>query len=482
MDDLGNLIVGLVKVFVFIIKVAVNIAAELLTTVLAVFCFASLWKIPALLECYQGCACDLDSQWERRGRVIQCFFSLLLDIACLPALIISFMCVWRIVFFCKIWSGSDGEWRARAWMQCFLALLDCACLPALALCTMSLTRFYFLCKGCEDIGSNADDDWSCKWRFEVWRQLFFLLLDLLCLPALLLCIVSLSRFYFLCKSCEQSNHTADWSHSWRQEALRQVCLLVLDVLCLPFLIVCLATVWRCPFFFASLAERAHEFDWKHDWRTQSLAQTFLALMDILIFPFFAFSHVFFWRIPFLYGLKTAYATSDDWSWNWRSDCIPQFFFAFLDILCAIPLTFSVLSWRNTFFFGGFRARKGKVDGSKITRDWLVDWRSECMQQLICMLVDIMCLPAFIFLIVGPWRIPFFLAGARSRPNDVHSETKSHDHDWAFEYRLELFRQVLYFALDLFFIFPVVLCVLSIWRIPFVRAMYACRPASHTLFL
>ena len=524
MDDLGNLIVGLVKVFVFIIKVAVNIAAELLTTLLAFFCFASLWKIPALLKCYDGCACDLDSQWDRRGRVIQCFLSLLLDIACLPPVLVSFMCVWRIGFFCKIWSGDDGEWRARAWMQCFLALLDCACLPALAICIMSLTRFYFLCNGCEQNGG-SETDWSFKWRSEVWRQLFFLLLDLLCLPPLLLSLMSLSRFYFLCKGCEQQNSSPedwsyswrqqawyqfgfllldllclpallictmsltrfyffckgceqtnslkfDWSYNWRSEVWRQAAFLVLDMLCLPFLIVSLAAVWRCPFFFASLTKRTHAFDWEHDWRSQCMVQSALAVLDILCFPFFAFSHLFFWRIPFLHGAKTTYSNSDDWHWNWRADCFPQFFFAFLDILCAFPLAFSVLSWRNAFFFGGFRARKSKVDASRITRDWLVDWRSECLLQLMYLLVDMLCMPVFVFLLVGPWRIPFFLAGARSRPSDVHNDTKSSDHDWAFAYRSELFRQTLYFALDLFFIFPVVLCILSIWRIPFVRAMYA----------
>jgi hypothetical protein len=134
MDDIGALLAGLVKIFVFIIKVAVNVVAEILTTFLALFCVASLWKCPALFKCYESLSCDSDNIWEHRIKVIECFFSLLLDIACLPALFFSALFVWRWHFLVNIWSEDDGKWRFFAWEQLFWGLLDFLCVPALVLC------------------------------------------------------------------------------------------------------------------------------------------------------------------------------------------------------------------------------------------------------------------------------------------------------------------------------------------------------------
>jgi hypothetical protein len=603
MDDLGNLIAGLVKIFVFIIQVAVNIVAEIVTSFLALLCFVSIWKIPALIKCYQSFSCEMDGIWQHRLEVVQCFLTLLLDIMCLPALFFSLLFVWRLGFFCKIWSGEDGQWRVRAWTQFFYGLLDCACVPPLVICIASVTRFYFACKGCENEGT-SDEDWAYKWRLEVWLQFFllgldllclpalflcvcsvtrfyflckgcevrsgdhardwsynwrveswrqagFLLLDVLCFPALLLCICSVARFYFLCKGCDAKSEDYDWSYDWRSEAWRQTGFLLLDVLCFPALLLCICSVarfyflckgcdakskdydwsydwrseawrqtgfllldvlcipalflcclflWRLGFLFAmSEYDSSSSFDWKFNWRLASFHQLLLAFLDIVYFPFFVLAHVFFWRAPFLYGSKTPghkaasskagdVVSDSDWAWNWRFDAFNQFCFAFFDIICLLPLLFSVLTWRNAFFFGGYRAREVllKANDDKVAAqaavmdakpeptknpDWQVNWRLESGLQLFFLMMDILCVPLLVAMIIGPWRIPFFLAGSRSRPNDENGETKSKDHDWAFLYRSELVRQLFFFALDLFFIFPVIICIVSIWRIQFVKEMY-----------
>jgi hypothetical protein len=178
----------------------------------------------------------------------------------------------------------------------------------------------------------------------------------------------------------------------------------------------------------------------------------------------------------------------DWSWNWRKDCLCQTLFAAFDILCVPPLLFSVLTWRNSFFFAGYRAREALLkqnDGAAAVAsaandtkdekpsciDWIVDWRSECFEQTLRLIMDIACFPFVLIIIVGLWRIPFFLAGSRSRPQKEHSTTKSTDHDWAFASRSELLLQSCFFVLDLFFIFPVIVCIFSVWRIKFVKEMY-----------
>jgi len=209
--------------------------------------------------------------------------------------------------------------------------------------------------------------------------------------------------------------------------------------------------------------------------------------------------LFFWRAPFLYGSRTPrdkaalakagdVVSDNDWAWNWRFDSFKQFVFACFDIICLLPLALSVLTWRNSFFFGGYRAREAlaKQHDDKVAAqaaamdakpepkrnpDWQVNWRLESVLQLIYFMMDLFCVPLLVAMIIGPWRIPFFLAGSRCRPNDEHGETKSMDHDWAFSYRSELLRQFFFFALDLFFIFPVIICIISIWRIQFVREMY-----------
>jgi hypothetical protein len=645
MEDLGDLIVGLVKVFVFIIKIVVNIVAEIFTTFLALFCLPFLWKWPMLFKCYEGCSFDLDEIWSHRIKVVQCFFDLLVDILCLPAVFFSIMCLWRCSFVSQLWSGDVGEWRVRAWQQfslgvldfvcmpalvlsspriCFLIngcekrdseahdwdsnwrfevwrqaglllldllclpailltfprwyflikastncdanydwsftwrmeswrqgfllLLDLSCLPVLALCP---TRWYFLYKACKN---NKDDkvwDWSFNWRSEAWRQAGLLLLDLLCLPAILLtfprwyflikastncdanydwsftwrmeswrqgflllldlsCLPVLAlcptRWYFLYKACKNNKDDKvwDWSFNWRSEAWRQAGLLLLDLICLPALVLCLASVWRWQFLFASPNyERYSDCDWNFNWRFGTLEQFLLASLDVIYFPFFIMNICLSWRWKFLLvarqlsikrskNLCAATGKSNkDWLWRWRSDCLHQVGYAFLDALCALPLLISVLSWRRSFFFGGYRAREAlerQNDAAaaaattvaaaandvkhvvKETLDWPVDWRSECWYQLRLLIQDAACFPFFLCIVFGPWRIPFFLAGSRSRPNVEHNKTNSADHDWPFCYRSELCHQAGYFILDLFSITPVLFCIVS-WRYRFVKEMY-----------
>ena len=491
MDDLAALLAGLVKAFVFIVQVAVNIAAEVFTTLLAFFCIASLWKIPALLDCYKSCSFDLDGIWEHRRAVVACFFDLLLDILCVPAVLISFMCVWRIGYSCKIWSGDVGKWRSRAWMQVFYGLLDCACIPALAICICSLVRIYFAIRGCSASTDSHGDDWACAWRFEVWRQTGLLLLDILCLPALLLCIASLVRVYFLFKGCERDADNFDWSFKWRTEVCRQTVLLFVDVLCLPALLLCIASLVRIPFLYNGCKPRDEQpkFDWSSTWRTEVWNQLGLLLFDVMFVPFLILCCATFWRLQFLSPSSSVSPSADDWKWNWRRDCFRQSCLGFLDILCFLPLGFSVLSWRHKFFFSGYHARQAlqkknaeaaaAADAQKDIRpkeepfldDWSVDWRSECLEQTLSLIQDVACIPFLVIMIVGLWRIPFFLAGSRSRPQKQHKVTKCNDHDWAFAYRSELLRQICFFALDLFFIFPVIFCIMSIWRIKFVKKMY-----------
>ena len=293
---------------------------------------------------------------------------------------------------------SMAEWRYVGLIQLLIFIVDIPVMVALIILTLTIWRMCPLVKelkeeGCEfDFQSKTWDIYysGCEERGIILKHFFLLFVDILFVPAGVLCFFSWRCFIFVRKMKDADN---DWKR--RKVCFIQLFQLFLDIPCIILFIFCFFT-WRMPFLIKSIREEFKDSPEWDDIRWISFYEFGLFIVDIPCVICFIFTFIT-WRNPFMFAelLKRNVFKKQ---WKYRKIVCLQALLVFVDIPCILCALFILVSlWRFPMLVVAIR----KAMSEKSDRQWYL--RIATVKEAGMFFVDVFCFIMMLILFVSFWR-------------------------------------------------------------------------------
>ena len=319
------------------------------------------------------------------------------------------------------------EWRYVGLLQLLIFIFDIPVMIAAAILILTVYRMFPLCKELKE----EDCEWDfnkkegelyyagCKPRWIILKHFFFLLVDALFIPAILICLLSWRCFMFV-RDFKKENDS--WER--RKTCFLHLFNLFLDIPCIILFIICLCS-WRMPLiinhWYEIYKDEHKSFDWDAE-KWYSFWHFGVLILDIPCIACF-FICLFTWRAPFLIKKLKGKDIFDNHSeFKIKKLAVAQFLLIFVDIPCIIFALFVLVTvWRFPFFVQDCK-RAFKKD-KKL--QWKI--RQAAAVQFFIFFIDVLCLLMSIIIFVTLWRAYHLLKKIkkiRGRRYEVTKETLS----------------------------------------------------------
>ena len=310
------------------------------------------------------------------------------------------------------------EWRYVGLVQFLIFIVDIPVMIAAAILVLTVFRMFPLCKelkenNCEwDISKQSHEIYfsGFKTRKIIMKQFFLLLVDLLFIPAALLCLLSWRCVIFIRAFKEASDQ---WEK--RKTCFKQLLYLFLDIPCIILGLICMCT-WRMPVIVYRWY-KAYRDGTETEWDTEKWYAFYhfgLLLIDIPCIVCFLVASVT-WRLPFMIRKLTKISMFDeDDEWKLRKLAVAQFFLIFIDIPCILCSLFVFVTiWRFPAFVRTVTSALRKKSG----RQWKV--RRAAVVQFFIFFIDVTCFLLCSIIIVTLWRLKPLLQGIKKALSSKH---------------------------------------------------------------
>ena len=288
---------------------------------------------------------------------------------------------------------SMTDWRLVGFIHCMIFLMDIPFIfMALALILLSLG---VICVPMQREIAEKNMKWDYtnrnesnlyfggfKLRMLVGRYFFKHLSGLLCIPLLLLTLLSW-RSVILIRNLRQHNYL-EWK--WRKVIVLQFLQLFVDIPCV-FVAFFVVISWRLPFYVRAVKEVRPNHGWSK-WRFVAFEQFFLLVVDLFCF-LLLFLTMLTWRFPLLISDLRNECESQ---WEARVIVAKQFLLIFVDIPCIICFFVVLVTvWRLPRFLKNLKKDEWQI-------------RSNCVYQAAMMLVDFASFLIFVIVLLTLWRL------------------------------------------------------------------------------
>ena len=253
-----------------------------------------------------------------------------------------------------------------------------------------------------------------EWRTIGLLHFLIFISDLPAMIGGLVLLLTVYRMFPLCeelkeKDChwDTSKQVGDIYYSgWkpRKIILKHFALLIVDIMCIPAGLICLCS-WRCVIFIKALQEAKDPLERRKACFVQFL-NIFLDIPCLILYLICCCT----WRLPLIINGLMKYHRDERNNWKWdniRYFSFYHFGLLLLDIPCLVSSVLLMFTWRAPFFIRKVK----KINLFQETGETKA--RKLAIVQFLLLFVDIPCIIFFLLVTLTFWRLPFFIQDCKA---------------------------------------------------------------------